>query len=196
MQTQTKVLLVLTAVASQAAAANTIHVCSTCAHATIQTAVNDAASGDTIAIEAGRYTENVTISGKQLILQGAAGGTDGVSEVYGASRGPVFTLGSGVAGDAPQLIEIHNLTISHGNHATGTGQGGGVQVRAGAYLHLYNSTVTQNFALSGAGISVNTPGAPATVINGCVIDGNQTPVNVRSQDGEGGGLGVFGGSKV
>jgi hypothetical protein len=196
MKIQTKVFLVLAAVASGAATANTIHVCSTCAHTTIQTAVNDAASGDTIAIGAGRYSENITVEGKQLILQGAAGGTDGVSEVNGAARGPVFTLGSGVTGDTPHLIEIHNLTISQGNHTSGTGQGGGVQVRAGAYLHLYNSTVTQNYALSAAGVSVNTPGAPVTLISGCIIDSNQTPISVRSHNYVGGGVGVFGGSSV
>jgi hypothetical protein len=196
MKIQTKVLFILAAVTSEAATANTIHVCSTCAHTAIQTAVNDAVSGDTISIDAGRYSENITIAAKQLILQGAAGGTGGVSEVYGASRGPVFTLGSGVTGDTPHLIEIHNLVISHGNHISGTGQGGGVQVRAGAYLHLYDSTVTQNNALSGAGVSVNTPGAPVTLISGCIIDSNQTPSSVRSHNYDGGGVGVFGGSSV
>jgi hypothetical protein len=134
--------------------------------------VNDAASGDVISIAAGHYIENVTIEGKRLTLQGAAGGTLGVSEAYGRDRGPVFTLGSGVAGATPELIEIHNLVISHGNHTGGTGVGGGVQVRAGAYLHLYESTVTQNLAMQGGGIGVNSPGAPESLISGCLIDGN------------------------
>lgn len=196
MKVQPMLLSALAAIASEAATANTVHVCSTCAHTTIQAAVNDAAAGDTIVIAAGHYSENITIVGKQLVLEGAVGATAGVSEVDGASRGPVFTLGSGVTGDTPYLIEIHNLTISQGNHLSGTGQGGGIQVRAGAYLHLYNSTVTRNYALYGAGISVNTPRAPVSVISGCIIDSNQTPMPRRGGDYKGGGIGLFGGSTV
>ena len=172
----------------QTVAANTIHVCPTCAHRTIQTAVSDAVSGDSISIAAGRYAENITIEGKQLTLQGAAGGTSGVTEVYAAGRGPVFTLGSGVAGATPELIEIHKLVIAHGNHTGGTGVGGGVQVRAGAYLHLYDSMVTQNLALRGGGIGVNSPGAPQTLISGCVIDDNTA--SGTSEGGGGGGVAV------
>jgi hypothetical protein len=193
---RSSLMLVVAAATIQGAFANTLHVCSSCANRTIQSAVNSATSGDTIVIAAGRYTENITITGKGLILQGAAGGLDGVSEIYATSRGPVFTLGSGTSGDTPQLIEMHNLTIAHGNHTGGTGQGGGIQVRAGAYLHLYDSTVTQNYALSAAGISVNNPGAPASVISGCLIEDNQTPINVKGHDYVGGGVGLFGKSSL
>src|SRR5256885_1633039 len=128
------------------AAANTIHVCSTCAHTLIQAAVNDAASGDVIEIAAGRYVENVTIAGKALALTGQSAGS---TFVYAAGRGPVFTLGSGLPADPALLITIRGVTISHGNHTGGTGVGGGVQVRAGAYLHLEKSTVTENTATLG-----------------------------------------------
>jgi hypothetical protein len=189
-------MLIVATGAIQGAFANTVHVCSTCANKTIQSAVNTAASGDTIVIAEGRYTENVTIIGKSLTLQGVADGTGGVSEVYATSRGPVFTLGSGTSGDTPRLIEMHNLTIAHGNHTGGTGQGGGIQVRAGAYLHLYDSTITHNFATLAAGISINTPGAPASLISGCVIEDNQTPISVQGQTNLGGGVGVFGNSSL
>jgi hypothetical protein len=175
----------------EAVAANTIHVCPTCAHTTIQEAVTDAVSGDSIAIAAGRYTENITIEGKHLTLQGAAGGAAGVSEVYAAGQGPVFTLGTGVAGATPELIEIHNLVIAHGNHAGGTGLGGGIQVRAGAYLHLYDSTVTQNQALQGGGVGVNSPGAPQTLISGSLLDDNTA---TGTFTGGGGGVAVVAGS--
>src|SRR5947208_6950484 len=89
------------------ASANTIHVCATCAHTSIQAAVNDALSGDSIAIAAGRYVENVTIQGKSLTLNGAPTGS---TTVAGTGRGPVFTLGSGTAGDTPQLITLRWLT--------------------------------------------------------------------------------------
>src|ERR1700753_1747583 len=94
-----KSLIAMTALAlCQTATANTIHVCLTCPHTTIQAAVNDALPGDTIQIAAGSFAENVTIESKKLTLQGAAGGTSGLTEVRAVGAHPVFTLGSGVAG--------------------------------------------------------------------------------------------------
>ena len=178
----------------QTAAANTIHVCPTCAHKTIQAAVHDALSGDLISIAAGHYIENVTIEGKQLTLQGDLGSTSGVTEVLAAGAGPVFTLGSGVAGSTPELIVIRNLVISQGNHTGGTGVGGGVQVRAGASLHLYDSTVRKNNALQGGGIGVNSPGAPETIISNCLIDDNTAIGKFDAQGG--GGVAVKQGSEL
>lgn len=173
------------------ASANTIHVCSTCAHTTIQTAVSDAASGDTIAIAVGRYVENITIVGKALTLVGQSAGS---TFVYAAGRGPVFTLGSAAPADPALLITIRGITISHGNHLGGTGVGGGVQVRAGSYLHLENSTVTENTAISGAGVGVDSPGAPVTTISGCLIDGNTA--SATGFTGPGGGVLARTGSTV
>ena len=44
-------------------------------YATIQAAVNAAADGDTIEIAAGTYTENVTITGKGLTIDGVKSGS-------------------------------------------------------------------------------------------------------------------------
>jgi hypothetical protein len=174
------------------ASANTIHVCTTCAHTTIQTAVNDAVSGDTINIAAGRYTENVAIAGKALTLVGQSAGS---TLVYGSTAtSPVFTLGSAVATDTPLLITIQGLTISHGSHTGGTGVGGGVQVRSGSYLHIANSTITENNAITGGGIGINSPGAPVTTITACLIAGNFA--QTVSPGGPGGGVLVATGSTV
>jgi hypothetical protein len=171
-----------------AAHANNIHVCSTCAHTTIQGAVNDAASGDTVYIAAGRYVENVTIAGKALTI---IGDTSGVASVVGAGRGPVFTLGDAGAASPANLIDISNLTISGGNHLDGTGEGGGIQVRNGAYLQLSNSTVAHNIAISGAGISFRNPTRPDNTITHCVIENNTATVISGTSGGLGGGLAVF-----
>lgn len=169
------------------------------AHTTIQAAVSDAVSGDSILIAAGRYAENITIEDKQLTLQGALGGTSGVTEVDAAGRGPVFVLGSGVAGATPELIEIHNLVIAQGHHTGGTGVGGGVQVRAGAYLHIFDSTISRNIASVGGGIGVNTPNAPQTTITNCLISENlalpdPTVINAVADMTRGGGVAVAAGS--
>jgi hypothetical protein len=181
--------------------------------------VDAATSGDTIDIAAGRYVENVVIAGKQLTLIGAGGvfsycsypqstrieSACGVSEVSATptSTSPVFALGSGLPGDTPQLITMQGLTISHGMHPGGSGVGGGVQIRAGAYLHLSNSIVAGNAAITGGGIGVNTPGAPATTISNCLIDGNGAFVTFGYDGGYplgggtyGGGIAVLKGSKV
>jgi parallel beta helix pectate lyase-like protein len=188
---------------SCAASARDIHVCATCAHTTIQSAVDAAATtGDQIIIATGHYLENVTIAGKSVTLQGSFGGSglSQVTEVSAAKPGPVFTLGSGVKGDPNMLVAIHNLTVSHGsNIAPAVGGeifiGGGIYVRAGAYLHLFNSVVTQNFANLGAGIAVISPGAPATTISGCSISDNIAS-GPRPFGGPGGGIAVSSGSKV
>jgi len=193
MFTRRSLLLLTVAVASGSAAAKDIVVCKSCTYQTIQSAVDVAVNGDSITIAAGRYTENVTIAGKGLTLQGA---TSGITEVDAAGRGPVFTLGTAVAGGTDYLIEIHNLTIARGNHITGTLVGGGVQVRKGSYLHLYNSTITQNYAKYGAGIGIDSPGAPVSLISGCLIAGNSNSGNSGSSAGFGGGISVGRGSSA
>jgi hypothetical protein len=176
------------ALALQATAA-TLHVCpSGCAYNSIQDAVNAAAaSGDVILIGKGRYVGNVTIEGKALTLIGAAGGAAGVTEVSGSGHGPVFTLGLGSGN--PLLIELRHLTITGGDHETGTGVGGGVQVRTGAYLHLLDSVLMQNTARFGGGLGVNTPAGPPTTVTGCLIDDDTAVVdNPQTPDGLGGGV--------
>ena len=171
------------------ASAGTLLVCPTCNHTTIQSAVNDAADNDIIKISAGRYSENITISGKGLTLLGAGSVPNGETLVLAAGRGPVFTLGSGTAGDANHLIILDGMVISGGNHNGGTGVGGGVQVRSGAYVHLLGCAVRGNYATFGGGVGINSPGAPPSAISGGVIADNVAP-------GGSGGLGHGGGVYV
>src|SRR5581483_6060093 len=153
--------------------AATLHVCmSGCAFSTIQSAIDYATSGDLISIATGRYVENIAIIGKRLTLAGDS--TAGVTEVAAAARGPVIVLGSGTD-EGYEEVDIQNLTISGGTHLTGTGVGGGIQVRRGAFLHLLNSIITHNIAAFGGGIGVNTPAGPATTIIGCLVDDNTSP---------------------
>jgi hypothetical protein len=182
----------------QVAAAKNIHVCQTCAHTSIQPAVDDAVSGDVIYVAAGRYTENVLIEGKDLTLIGAGGGNQGTSELAAAGRGPALVLGTGISSDQYHLVEVHGFTILHGNHQSTTAVGGGVQVRAGAYLHIFDSTISENIASFGGGIGINTPGGPETTITRCLITENlaQTaPMSGQFNTG-GGGIAVITGSSV
>ena len=176
--------------------AATLNVCpSGCPYSSIQAAVGAAASGDVIQIAAGRYVGNVTIEGKALTLVGASGGTP-ATEVVGIGGGPVFTLGEG-SGSTSFLIEIHFLTITQGDHENGTGVGGGVQVRSGAYLHIFDSILQHNVARFGGGLGVNTPGGPASVVTHCLISDNAALVdNPAAPDGLGGGIELSQGSTL
>jgi len=175
--------------------AGTLLVCSTCNHTTIQSAVNDAVDNDIIKILPGRYVENVTASGKSLTFLGAETGEPrGATMVMAAGRGPVFTLGSGVAGDPAKQMLLVALTISGGNHNGGTGVGGGVQVRSGAWLRLVGCTVRGNYATFGGGVGINSPGAPPSAITGSLITDNDAPGNPGV--GLGGGVYVAQGSAV
>jgi hypothetical protein len=176
---------------SGSAFANTVHVCATCAHTSIQSAVNDAADGDSIQIAAGRYVENVTIQGKSLGLQGVSAAS---TIVAAAGRGPVFTLGSGTAGATPLLVTLQGLTITGGSHLSGTGVGGGVQVRSGSYLSIMDSTIAENHASTGGGIGVDSPGSPTTLITRCLIQHNDTGMPFPT--GVGGGAEVRTGSTL
>ena len=61
-------------------AATTWNVCSTCTYTTITDAITNASTinGDTIAVAAGTYNENITIN-KSLVLQGAGAASTTIS---------------------------------------------------------------------------------------------------------------------
>jgi len=108
----------------------------------------------------------------------------------------VFTLGSGVAGDPARQMLLVALTISGGNHNGGTGVGGGVQVRAGAWLRLVGCTVRGNYATLGGGVGINSPGAPASSIRGSLITDNDATGAPLNSPSHGGGVYVAQGSAV
>src|SRR5690348_16733142 len=84
-------------------AATTRSVCPAgCPFSTIQSAVNAAVSGDTVAIGKGRYLENVMIVGKRLTLQGADRRT---TIIDGNGKDSVLTIGD-LNGETPTPVTI------------------------------------------------------------------------------------------
>ncbi len=61
--------------ASPAAGAATLSVCSTCTYTTIQDAVDAASDGDTVSVAAGTWDEDVSIDGTDITLAGAGATT-------------------------------------------------------------------------------------------------------------------------
>lgn len=131
------------------ATASLITVCPAgCDHATVQGAINGAASGDTVQIlmtspltEADIVVDkDVTIEGidqTETIVQAAA--TPGTADAR------VFTILPG------HSATMRSFTVRHGNVTDR--DGGGIWVQAGAQLTLEEVTVTLNEAGSGGGIA-------------------------------------------
>src|SRR3984893_18401101 len=129
--------------------------------ATIQHAVDQSASGDTINVAAGTYFENVTVGQTVTIL---GDGTTG-STVNGGNVNPVFTIIEGAT------VKLSTLTITNGNASGESNVGGGIQING--------STVTV-VQCAGGGI-FNDGSSTLTVINS-TISGNQ------AVGGDGGGM--------
>jgi len=177
-----------------AAAAAPLLVCKTgCSYTSIQSAVDAAASGDQIFIGRGVYTENVTIVGKSVVLDGS--GPD-LTVVDGGGVASVFTLGSG-HGSTSDLVVLKNLTITHGlagNYPQDSG--GGITVQAGAALDLISCDVTKNEAQNGGGIEVNTPNGATTTISDSTVESNTAAIGTHGEFGFGAGINVESGSTI
>ncbi|MDH3540888.1 MAG: right-handed parallel beta-helix repeat-containing protein, partial [Acidimicrobiia bacterium] len=121
---------------------------------TLQSIIDGAAPGDTIAIGPGTCTENLTIS-KDLILQGSGAGA---TILDGGNAGTTVTVGSGAT------VSIAGVTI-RGGVAT---EGGGI-FNQGA-LDVSNSTIADNQAVErGAGI-LNDSGSTLVLTRTLVAD--------------------------
>src|SRR5215471_9861060 len=153
----------------------------------IQHAVDQSASGDTINVAAGTYTEHVIVS-QNVTIQGDAfspsivnGG--GTGRVFVIIAGPVtlsmltITNGNGLVGgggiliDGGRTLTVIQCTISGNTAGTGNSMGGGIfSGGEGSTLTVINSTISGNTAHKGGGID-NGPDAIATLVN-TTINGN------------------------
>lgn len=115
--------------------------------ATIQAAIDQAASGDTILVGQGTYSENLTCSGKNLTLDGSA--NDHAPIIAGGGNGSVLTA------DQNAAITLKNLVIQDGNY---TDYGAGILIE-GAQVTLMQCTLQHNNAtLRGGAMMVRTGG--------------------------------------
>jgi len=135
--------------AGSAAATSTLCVAPAIAgcYATIQGALDAAASGDAIRVAAGTYTGGITIT-KSVDLRGS-----GSNATVIKGGGPVLTIGDPNA-TTSATVSIEGVTITGG--VTGDGgsavaQGGGVWIpgnpphgRPGAIVSISDSVITQN----------------------------------------------------
>lgn len=199
-------------VASAAGAGTTRSVCSSgCSYSTIQAAIDAASDGDTIAVGAGTYTEQLTDT-KSLTLVGAGaaqtviapvslipdaagmrsivriGGSPSVSsEVSGFTiRGPVAALDAGVMVCDGATANIHDNAVRDIRESVAlSGAQRGIAIRVGrqALAMTGNATIADN-VITGyqkGGIVVDNAGSNA-VISGNTVTG-EGPTAVTAQNG-------------
>ena len=146
-------------------------------YTSLQAAINDAESWDTITAEAGTYYENLVIT-KHIYLIGAGKDT---TIINGQQLSSVITITPGV------IVTITGFTITNGK-----AQSGGGIFNNGGTLNLQNSTVAGNKVFSdtttifGAGIY----NSGSLTLQNSQVNGN----TMLSLDSRGGGIYNDGGS--
>jgi len=136
-------------------------------YGSIQAAVNAARSGDTITVAAGTYTENVTITGKYITLQGAGAGSTTISAPGGSRRSTVWI--EHVPFGTAQRTILKGFTIRGGN-APGNGTGGGLTV-LNAEPEILDNTFTNNRSDGYGGAVLLVLGSDA-ILRGNTFDTN------------------------
>ncbi len=119
-----------------------------CVYATLQQAVNAAAEGDTLQIAEGVYFENLTVTNKDLVLEG---GYDAACTAAGT--GPTRIEGSMGTGSTVHAAG-GNVVLRHLDLTWGGGNGGGLMTVSGAEITLDDTTVYDNHGSYGGGIYV------------------------------------------
>ena len=106
-------------------------------YTTIQAAIDNAASGDTIDVAAGVYNETLFITQSDLTFQGAGSG----ASIIDGEGNTIITI------DGASKIAISGFTIQNGGRA-------GIYLKSGAFLELFNSIV-QDCSYNGIRIVEN-----------------------------------------
>jgi len=108
---------------------------------TIQTAIDNSFSGDTIIVRPGTYVENIDFLGKWITLRSEFGPE--VTIIDGNQAGSVVTFQSGEDYDTV----LDGFTITNGD----AGSGGGINCQS-AYPKILNNIITGNNGYYGGGL--------------------------------------------
>jgi predicted outer membrane repeat protein len=142
-------------------------VCPTCAHTTIQQAIDAASAGDVIAIAPGTYTEDLAIA-KDLTLRGCPGGVVTITNTAYAVRAITVTNGASLS-----LVDV--IVDGYSDYDTSS-TGGGIATD-GDLLLARKSAVRNSYWVNGGGISAVGDGLTVTVTDQAVISGNYADTN-------------------
>jgi len=136
----------------------------------IQAAIDAAASGDTIMVAAGKYTENLTID-KSITLTGAGASN---TIINGNSKNRCINIYK--LNNADLTVSISGFTITGGS----AGGGGGIYNYTFSTLNLSNSTISSNVSNEHGGGIKN---SGTLDITGCTISGNTATWGLSTDGG-------------
>ncbi len=150
----------------------------------IQAAIGQAATGDTILVEPGTYTGNLNFLGKAIVLQSLSGAS--ATTLCGTGDGPVVTFNSWEQRDT--ILDGFRITNGTGAKINGRdyGHGGGI-LCIGSSPTIRNNTIEHNRA------DPSTSGLYGLGGGICVIDGACPDIHgntIRYNQAESGG-GVY-----
>ncbi len=151
-----------------------------CAYETIQAAVAAAASGSTIRVAAGYYTETIDVSAKTITIEG---GYDSTCTTVTASATTQVNANN-VGGSVVDVSSAAVLTLRNLKLTGGTSFGAGVDVLGGSRVTLNNTDVFGNNGASGTGLYIG----PTSVLTYT----NDSDIYNNISTGTGGGAIVYG----
>ena len=128
----------------------------------IQAAINDADTGDTVLVHDGTYEENINFSAKALTVKSVNGAASTI--IDGKGSGIVVTFSSGEGSGSV----LDGFTIFHGS-GSGSNWGGGIRCFSSSPT-ITNCIISGNTGYAGAGISCESGSSPA--ITNCIISEN------------------------
>lgn len=158
----------------------------------IQEAIDAATTGDTIAVSAGTFVEDLDFRGKAVSVVGR--GT--ASVLLGTGTGPVVRF---VSGETPASV-LDSFTITGGAAGTGggilvdrasptilrnvvtgnraSGQGSGIAVLGPASPQILNNLLSYNTNLDGVGDphTIQVLGATPVIVNNTIVEGDSNGI--------------------
>ncbi len=143
--------------------------------ATVQTALDNAADGDTVLVAAGFYSENLILpDGVDVILKGSGAAS---TTIDGSAAGSVITISGGQS----RATVVEGFTIQNGSAS----DGGGIMITLDSSPTIRKNTIRMNTASSaGGGIKVSR-GLSGITGSNPLIEFNRIEENISTANGAG-----------